>query len=123
ASEFYCTESSSIGSVGVRMILMDYSEALKEEGIKVNPIVSGKYKVSGASFKPLTDDERQMFQADSDRIYAQFKAAVNSIRPTADENLQGQVFYGRQAVGVGMASGLVEDFQEVLDYGMPVSPF
>lgn len=115
AQKFYCTKSSNIGSVGVRMVLLDFSEAYKKEGVKVNPIFSGKYKLSGASFKPLEDDEREMFQAESDRIHAEFKSAVISVRPVAEEFLQGQVFRGEMAAQIGMVDGLVSDLDEVLD--------
>lgn len=112
--DFYCTESAIIGSVGVRMILLDYSKMLDESGVKVNPIVSGKFKIAGSQLKPLTDEEREMFQSESDRIHADFKAAVTSIRPVDEEHLQGQTFYGAEATQKGFTDGLVDDLDSVL---------
>jgi len=115
ADQFWCTESASVGSVGVRMILMECSAQLDREGIKVNPIFSGKFKLAGASFKPLTPEEREMFQSESDRIYADFKAAVTSVRGCDDVYLQGQVFRGEEATRIGMVTGTVDDLDMVLD--------
>lgn len=112
---FYGTQSSEIGSVGVRMVLLDYSKALENEGVKVNAISSGKYKLAGAHFKPLTDDEREMFQAESDRIYDKFKAAVTSERPVDDKYLQGQVYRGDVAAEIGFTDGPVEDLDQLIE--------
>lgn len=116
ANQFYCSTSSVVGSCGVRMILLDQSEALAKEGIKVNPIFSGKYKLSGASFKPLEDDERAMFQAESDRVHKLFQAAVNTNRSVDEKYLQGQVFRGEEAAAIGMVDGNLDDLDELLDF-------
>ena len=114
ADQFYCTESAIIGSVGVRMILWDYSRMLDDAGVKVNAVVSGKYKVTGANFKPLTEDEREMLQAESNKIHADFKAAMNLHRSIADEDMQGQVFYGAAAAEKNYTDGIVDDLDSVL---------
>lgn len=112
---FYGTQSSEIGSVGVRMVLLDYSKAIEDGGVKVNAISSGKYKLAGANFKPLTDDEREMFQAESDRIYEQFKTAVTSVRAVDDKYLQGQIFRGEIAAELGFTDGVVDDLDALID--------
>ena len=114
ANVFYATESSDVGSVGVRMVLLDVTEQLREEGIKVNAIYSGKYKLLGASFKTLTDEEREMLQTECDRIHTQFKEEATSVRKVADEHLQGQVFGGEEAQGIGMIDGVIDDLDDVL---------
>lgn len=110
----YSTESAELGSVGVRMVLLDYTRKLEEDGVKVNAIASGKYKLLGASFKPLTDEERDMLQTESDRIHAEFKQAVKAVREVSDEHLQGQIFRGEEAAGIGLTDGIVEDMDEAL---------
>ena len=112
---FYSTESASIGSVGVRMVLLDYTRKLEEEGVKVNAISSGKYKLLGAPFRALGDDEREMLQAESDRIHADFQQAVASVRPVSDQYMQGQVYRGEEAAGVGFTDGVIADLDEVLE--------
>lgn len=110
----YSTESAELGSVGVRMVLLDYTRQLEAEGVKVNAISSGKYKLLGASFKPLTDDEREMLQTESDRIHAEFQQAVNAVREVNIANLQGQIYRGEEAAGIGLTDGVVEDLDQVL---------
>lgn len=112
---FMVTQSSEIGSVGVRMILMDYTKALEMEGIKVNAISSGRYKLTGAYFKPLERDEYDMLKAESDRIHEQFKQAVTSHRKIPAEHMEGQVYRGEIAVQFGFADGLVESKEEALE--------
>ena len=113
-SRFYASESSSVGSCGVRMVLLDYTKKMEEEGVKVNAIASGKFKLLGAPFKALTEEERGMLQSESDRIHAEFQAAVNAVRPVAEEYLQGQVYRGEEAAGYGFTDGVVNDLDEVL---------
>jgi signal peptide peptidase SppA len=113
-NEFYASESAEVGSCGVRMVLLDITEQLKDEGVKVNAIYSGKYKMLGASFKSLEPEEREMLQAESNRIHAQFQSAVQSVRNVDEHYLQGQVFRGEEAAGIGMTSGVLADLDEVL---------
>ncbi len=117
---FYASESAVVGSVGIRMVLLDYTRKLEQEGVKVNAIASGKYKLLGAPFKALTEDERELLQAESDRIHAQFQAAVTARRDVATQYLQGQIFRGEEAVGIGMVDGVMDDIEDV--YEMLNSP-
>lgn len=110
----YGTPSSCIGSIGVYMATLDKSRALEDAGIKVNAFSAGKYKLSGAPFKPLTDEERQMFQNGVDKIYNQFKGAVTSKRRLKDEHMQGQTFDGDEAANIGMIDGVVQSMNEAL---------
>lgn len=121
ASVFWATESSEVGSCGVRMVLLDITEQLRDEGVKVNAIYSGKYKLLGASFKPLEDEEREMLQTESARIHAQFKSAVKAVRNVDDQYLEGQVFGGEEAAGIGITDGVYRDLESVL-YQMSVAP-
>ena len=108
------TESADLGSIGVYLALLDETKALEIEGLKVNAIYKGDFKLAGASFKPLTDDEKAMFQEGVDRIYSKFTGAVTSKRTIDAKLLQGQVFDGEQAVTNGFADGLVNDADEML---------
>lgn len=110
----FATPSSVLGSVGVYLALLDESGWLEKEGLKVNAIVAGKYKLMGAPFKPLTDDERKMLQRDVNKIFDQFKAAITAQRTLDEEFLQGQVFDGDDALKIGMVDATVEAFSEVL---------
>lgn len=109
------TESGMYGSVGVYMALLDESRALEMEGVKINAVKAGEHKLDGASFQPLSDSARKMFQDSVDKLHEQFKDAVTLKRSIAPSQLEGQCFDGEEAVANGMLDGLVEDITEVLD--------
>jgi signal peptide peptidase SppA len=119
---FYTTESALVGSVGVYTLVLDESAALEKEGVKVEAMSAGKFKLAGAPFKPLTAEERALFQARVDDLNAQFHAAVTRARSIADADLQGQTFTGTEAVTRGFCDGLVADLDECLEvFGPPPS--
>jgi len=113
---FYATQSSRVGSVGVYTMCLDYTEALKKDGIKINAISAGKYKLLGAYWKELQADERALMQKGVDKIYSKFKEAMESHRMVQDENVgNGLVFDGEEAAEIGFTDGVVESLDEVLD--------
>ena len=105
--------TAAAAGTAVPVFLYHY-RSMEEEGVKVNAIASGKYKLLGAPFKALTEEERGMLQSESDRIHVEFQAAVNAVRPVAEEYLQGQVYRGEEAAGYGFTDGVVNDLDEVL---------
>ena len=113
---FYATQSSRIGSVGVYCLCLDLTSAMKKDGVKVNAISAGKYKLLGASFKPMTDDERAILQAGVNKTYAQFKEAMESHRVVSDEHFgSGRVFDGDEAAELGFTDGTIESMDELLE--------
>ena len=70
----------------------------------------------GAYWKEMSDEEKSIKQADVDKIYSQFKEAMESFRMVSDENCgNGVVFDGEQAAEIGFTDGVVEDMDEILD--------
>lgn len=118
---FYATSSSSVGSIGVWTAYMDISRRMAMEGDTIQAVSAGKYKLLGAYWKPLTDEERAILQADVDKIYAQFKEAVGLYRVVDSKFMQGQIFDGEQAVQIGLCDGLVEGMDELLQEEVPLS--
>jgi ClpP class serine protease len=96
-------------------MLLDASRHYEMEGIKHDPVYNGEFKLAGASFKPLTDAERAMFQAQVDKTASQFKAIVKAGHDVADEFLEGQVYDGEDAERINMVDSIVMDIQEVVD--------
>jgi len=72
----YAPRAAGLGSIGVRMGWFDFSGMMAEDGVKREEFVSGKYKDSGSPFRPVTDEERAMFQADIDTHARFFFEAV-----------------------------------------------
>jgi ClpP class serine protease len=121
ATAFYVTPSSSIGSVGCYSLLLDCSEKMAKDGVKVNAIVDGEFKLAGASFKPLTENERAMFQAKADQIGKDFREALTERRAIDAADMQGQVFSGIEATAKGFTDGLVSDLQECIEEARKIS--
>jgi ClpP class serine protease len=66
-------------------------------------IKSGKLKGMGVPGTSLTEDQRAFLQSQTDRIHAQFRDAVRARRGNvADETMEGQDYYGAQAVALGL---------------------
>ncbi len=112
--QFFCTTSATVGSIGVWCAYLDISRQMANEGVKMNAISAGKFKLLGAYWRAMTDEERAMLQADVDRIYAQFEDAVGLHREISDEFMQGQVFDGEKACEIGLCDGLVDGIGDLL---------
>jgi len=110
---FYASESSTVGSIGVWCAYLDMSRRMANEGENLQEFSAGKYKTMGAYWKPLTEEEKGMIQAKVDKIYAQFKEAVNAKRTIADTHMQGQTFDGLEALEIGLVDGVADGLYEL----------
>ena len=107
ADRFVVTPSATVGSIGVYMAIPDYSKAFEMQGVRMDVIKSGTLKGAGIPGTSLSDAQRADLQAQVEAIHADFKAAVRSKRKLAkDEDMEGQVFSGRQAAQKGLVTGL-----------------
>lgn len=113
-SSFFTSASAQVGSIGAYAAYLDRSKQLAESGVKINPVVSGKYKLAGAPFKPMTDDEREMLQSHITKLHDQFKAAVRNSRPDVRmDAMEGQMFDGESAVEAGLSDGIVSSLSNL----------
>jgi len=116
ADEFYGTPSSRQGSIGVYSAWLDQTLALEKAGYSLELFAAGKHKAMGMPFRGLSDEERDMLQANVDAIYRDFKAAVTSNRRgVAEETMQGQMFRAPEALERGLLDGIVADWEEFVD--------
>jgi len=76
AGEVIGVPSCEVGSVGVFMLHLDYSQFLAEAGIKPTFIFSAPYKVEGNSFEPLSEETKAQWQIECDACYQDFLDAV-----------------------------------------------
>jgi protease-4 len=115
ANEQFCTYSSYWGSIGVYCALLDETQWMADNGLKVNLIKAGKYKAMGASFKPLTDEEREIIQERTNKLYDMFLETVQAARPSVTiETCQGQCFVGDEIIQVGLADAMVRSLDDAL---------
>jgi signal peptide peptidase SppA len=109
SAEIVVTQSGEIGSVGVYSLHLDYSEALKQLGIKATFLFAGDHKVDGNPYEPLSDEARKAEQASVDDYYREFVDAVAKGRNTTPTAVkrdygQGRMLRPSQAVEAGMAN-------------------
>lgn len=110
----YMTPSARVGSIGVIASILDTTEALRNEGIKVEVFAAGKYKSLGTSGVSLTDEQRTWLQQNVEEIAAEFRSAVLARgRKIPDEAMEGQTFSAKAAMRFNLA-GTVKSRNEAL---------
>ena len=104
--EIVISRGSVTGSVGVVMMHLDHSEALRKKGIKPTFIYSGSKKVDGNPLEPLSENVRADLQHEVDMIYDQFVksvAAGRGLTQKAVRATEAGIFRGAEAIDAGFA--------------------
>ena len=81
ADKIFAERSTITGSIGVISMMMDASTLCEKIGVKSNYIVSGKNKGMGDFTRPMSDEERSIWQGLIDEAYEQFLSVVRKGRP------------------------------------------
>lgn len=108
------SESAEVGSVGVYIALLDQSEHLRMQGLKVEAVSAGEHKLDYADHKPLSDDARQALKDNVDKWHARFKSDVNIKRSAPAASMEGQCFEGMEGISSGLADGVVNELTGVI---------
>lgn len=106
AERLYVTKSGGVGSVGVYLLHVDQSAFNAKLGVKPTYIFAGATKVQGNPHEPLSDDARDTFQSEVDRIYEMFSNTVARNRGmsiSAVKGTEANLFFGENGVSVGFA--------------------
>lgn len=109
ADRVIVTQSGEVGSIGVAWCHVDYSEQNKMLGTAVTYIYAGERKMDGWPDKPLSEPARARFQADVDKRYAAFVAAVARNRGLSEDAVratQALTYLGADGVAVGLADAV-----------------
>ena len=107
------------GSIGVIIPHYDLSTLLGEKlGIEDDAVTSHPLKSMGSFAKPMTEEERRIYQALVDEGFGHFKDIVKAGRPkfkkdpkALDELATGQIYTAKQALKNGLIDkiGFIED--------------
>lgn len=111
------TRSSLMDSIGTMGIFAEESKALAEAGITVNLIMSETKHAAGASFKPMTDQERARLQAEISDLGSKFVADVARARGVDTARVKewaSRAWIGQAAVDAGLADAVVADLNEAI---------
>jgi ClpP class serine protease len=104
-----------VGSIGVIAVDESYEEAFKNMGIKVEVFRSGKYKAPNIAGEGYTEEMREMENETIEAMHEEFKQTVLRKRSMASrDDMEGQVFTGREAANKNLITGLASSFAEAL---------
>ena len=98
------------GSIGVISEFPEASQLMKNLGVTVAVIKSGSVKDLGSLYRPMTDEEKALWQKVIDETYESFVQIVAAGRHMPVEKVRaladGRVFTGRQALALGLVDAL-----------------
>lgn len=110
ASAIYAGPGDEVGSIGVRLMLYDFSRAFENAGIEAVPIDTGKFKSAGAMGTEITAEQRAYFQEQVDTYFADFLGDVRKGRKLsqakAAEVGDGRTFIAGKALELGLIDGI-----------------
>ena len=98
ADKIFAERSTITGSIGVISMMMDASVLCEKIGVKSNYIVSGKNKGMGDFTRPMSDEERSIWQGLIDEAYEQFLSVVRKGRPAFAPKTEGENGAGEDVV-------------------------
>lgn len=117
ADRFVALPSGSIGSVGVYMVIPDFSQAYADAGVRMVVIKSRQSPLKGAGIEGTSLTEAQLadLQAQVDAIDEDFMDSVKLTRTNVSQDaFTGGTFSGKQAARLGLVTGLADSFEEAM---------
>jgi protease-4 len=102
--------TSVTGSIGVIMLRIDATGLMQKIGVQALQISSGAEKGMGSPFRPVSDEERKIFQGMIDSMYGRFVSVVAEGRKMAPERVRqladGRIYTSREAKDAGLIDSL-----------------
>lgn len=115
SDRIFANPATITGSIGVLIETVELTGLYGKLGVTKETFKSGPYKDMGSESRPLTPEERAIFQEMVNDIYDQFVDQVAKGRGMARERVltlaDGRVFTGRQA----KKAGLVDELGDLRD--------
>jgi signal peptide peptidase SppA len=101
---------NSIGSIGVRTVLVDSSKYYEEMGIKFLPIDTGEHKSTGQDGVEITDSQAAEIQRQVDELYEEFIAVIVAGRGLTEAEAKtlgdGRTWFANDAINSGLINGI-----------------
>lgn len=113
ASLITARPSSIVGSIGVLMQRLDWSEFYRSAGVKVEEFKSGEFK-GGHPGLAMTDAQKGFAQSRIDQMAVEFKEFVQTYREVDEDDMQGQWWTGDEAMRLGFVNMVVPGIGSVL---------
>jgi protease-4 len=111
--KIYASRMSDVGSIGVTMSYLDYSQQNKKEGLIYQQLSSGEFKDAGDPDKELSDKEKEIIMRDIKKIHQIFIEMVAENRNLDIEKVEkladGSTMLGQDA----KENGLIDEIGSV----------
>lgn len=120
ADKFVTNSGCMVGSIGVIMEFANLEKLFDWAKVSRFSIKTGKFKDTGAEYRTMSEEERQLMQGLVDDVLVQFKGDIvkgRNMKPeVVDQYADGRVFTGAKAVEYGFADqvGSLEDAKRIL---------
>jgi protease IV len=102
--------TSVTGSIGVIMFRLDATGLMQKVGLQSIEISSGERKGMGSPFRPLTSEERTIFQDLIDALDGRFVSIVSEERKLPLETVKkladGRIYTSQEALDSGLIDGI-----------------
>lgn len=110
ATSIEAARDSLVGSIGTYQVVVDASDALDREGIKVHVVRSAPHKGVGTFGAPIDEAQLAQLQATVDALAAEFVGAVARGRKMKPKDVPatGAAFLGAEAQTLGLVDKLME---------------
>ncbi len=113
ADYIFASEMSDVGSIGITMSYLDYSEQNRKEGIMYQELSSGKFKDMGSQDKNLTQEERDLLMRGVRELHDVFVRKIAENRGMEIEEVEkladGSSMLGKRA----KENGLIDEIGDV----------
>jgi len=103
------------GSIGVIMLTVNAQGLMEKIGVAPLAIKSGEMKDAGSPFRPLTAQERAVFQSVIDQMYGRFVTLIARSRKIPEDRVRtfadGRIYTAEQAKALGLVDeiGYMDD--------------
>lgn len=120
ADKIYVPRTGGVGSVGVIVIHCDWSQRIKDDGLKVSIITYGNRKAESNPYVALSDEAQAAIQHDVDEMGRLFVSTVSRNRglsKTVIRNTQAACYLAAEGVQMGLADVVASPdvaFQELM---------
>jgi protease-4 len=118
ADTIVANPGTTTGSIGVIAEFVNMRDLLGKIGVRVETVMSGRFKDTGSPYREMNTDDRRYLQSWIDDAYDQFihvvslerRLPIEKVRELAD----GRVFTGAQAQKLGLVD-VLGDYTAALD--------
>jgi signal peptide peptidase SppA len=108
ARDIVANSTAEIGSIGVYVVIADYSAQAEGEGVKVNVIASGEHKGTGVPGAPISEEQLRPIRDNVNTLAERFRAAVvNGRGRMPEEVFTGRLYLAEAAERLGLIDAVL----------------